>query len=185
VTARPGAHAEWVADIERRLEAIDERFVDVNRFLLEALTAGTNADPASTSMSRQLADLLNAVNRPASSPHADETKPAGPPGNTRVDELTSLAAWVNWAATAFDLSERWPSCWYRHEGLVFEMQSLRRWHVALATQLTSDPSAPTIWSEALHRVAEHSARRIAQRCLSTHRGSQPLDPIPDDAPHDR
>ena len=76
---------------------------------------------------------------------------------------------------AFDLSERWPSCWHRHEGLVFEMQSLRRWHVALRTDPATDPSSAIRWSEALHRVNAESARHIAQRCLSTHRDAPPLD----------
>jgi hypothetical protein len=78
---------------------------------------------------------------------------------------------------AFDLSERWPSCWHRHEGLVFEMQSLRRWHLALRTDPDTDPSSAIRWSEALHRVNTQSARHIAQRCLSTHRDAPPLDPI--------
>jgi len=78
---------------------------------------------------------------------------------------------------AFDLSERWPSCWHRHERLVFEMQSLRRWHVALRTDLATDPSSAIRWSEALHRVNTQSARHIAQRCLSTHRDAPPLDLI--------
>jgi hypothetical protein len=100
-------------------------------------------------------------------------------GDQQGDELASLAAWVNWVAMAFDLSERWPSCWHRHEGLVFEMQSLRRWHVALRTDPATDPSSAIRWSEALHRVNAQSARHIAQRCLSTHRDAPPLDLIPD------
>ena len=167
-----------VAGIELRLAAIDDRLDDVNRWLLDTLTLSAQAQAADPSVPHELAGLVSRLEHSAASPSAGET-PAEPSGGQEGADLPSLAAWVNWVATAFDLSERWPSCWYRHEGLAFEMQSLRRWHVALSAQLASDPTSATRWSEALHRVGAQSARRIAQRCLSTHRDAPSLDQIPD------
>jgi hypothetical protein len=180
MTSRSTEMARRMAGIELHLAGVDDRFDAINRWLLDAPTASARAHPTVASASRHVADFLDGVERSAASPGAEETSvdsPGGPEGGA----ITSLATWVNWVAMAFDLSERWPSCWYRHEGLVFEMHSLRRWHIALGAQLASDPTSATRWSEALHRVAAQSARHIAQRCLSTHRDAPALDPVRVDA----
>jgi hypothetical protein len=181
MTARADELERRVAAIELRLAAIDVTVDDVRRWLIEMLTSGEYARLGGTSEAEAQKRLLNALKHSAASTAADLILPVSS-GEQEVVGLASLAAWVNWVAMAFDLSERWPSCWYRHEGLVFEMQSLRRWHVALRSELASDPISATRWSEALHRVNAQSARHIAQRCLSTHRDAPPLDSIAVEVP---
>jgi hypothetical protein len=181
MTARADEMERRVSAVELRLAAIDVLLDDVRRWLIETLTSSEHARRRGTSEGEAQNRLLNALEHSAASAAADTILPVSS-GDQEVVGLASLAAWVNWAAMAFDLSERWPSCWHRHEGLVFEMQSLRRWHVALRNELASDPISATRWSEALHRVNAQSARHIAQRCLSTHRDAPCLDPMPVDVP---
>jgi hypothetical protein len=176
MTARADEAERRLAAIELRLEGIDIFIADARRWLVDSLMTGERERPLTTSEAAARDRLLNAVEQSDASIAADAILPASSGDQDSVG-LASLAGWVNWVAMAFDLSERWPSCWHRHEGLVFEMQSLRRWHVALRTDPASDPSTALRWSEALHRVNAQSARHIAQRCLSTHRDAPPLDPI--------
>jgi len=178
MTARADEAERRLAAIELRLEGIDILLEDARRWLLDSLMAGERDRLLTPSGAAMRDRLLNAAEQSAASVVADSIVPPSY-GDHESVELASLAAWVNWVAMAFDLSERWPSCWYRHEGLVFEMQSLRRWHVALRTDLATDPSSAIRWSEALHRVNTESARHIAQRCLSTHRDAPPLDSVTD------
>jgi hypothetical protein len=178
MTARADEAERRLAAIDLRLDGIDILLADARRWLIDSLMAGEHARLRTTSEAAARDRLLNALEHSGLSLAAEATLPLSS-GDQQGDELASLAAWVNWVAMAFDLSERWPSCWHRHEGLVFEMQSLRRWHVALRTDPATDPSSAIRWSEALHRVNAQSARHIAQRCLSTHRGAPPLDLIPD------
>jgi len=179
MTARADEAERRLAAIELRLEGIDSFIEDARRWLVDSLRTGARERPLTTSEAEARDRLLKAAEHSAASVVAGAILPASY-GDQESFELASLAAWVNWVAMAFDLSERWPSCWYRHEGLVFEMQSLRRWHVALRTDLATDPSSAIRWSEALHRVNTESARHIAQRCLSTHRDAPPLDVITPD-----
>jgi hypothetical protein len=181
MTARADEAERRLAAIELRLEGIDVFVADARRWLIDSLRTGERRRPLTTSEAEARDRLLNAAEHSAAPVVADAIVAASL-GDRESFELGSLSAWVNWVAMAFDLSERWPSCWYRHEGLVFEMQSLRRWHVALRTALAADPSSAIRWSEALHRVNTESARHIAQRCLSTHRDPPPLDAITGDHP---
>ncbi len=183
MTARADDAERRLAGIELRLEGIDAFVADARRWLIDSLRTGERDRPLTTSEAAARDRLLNAAVQSDASVAADAIVPPTY-GDHESVELTALAAWVNWVAMAFDLSERWPSCWYRHQGLVFEMHSLRRWHVALRTDLTTDPSSAIRWSEALHRVDAQSARHIAQRCLSTHRDAPPLDAITVDPPND-
>ena len=176
MTARADEAERRLAAIEVRLEGIDVFVADARRWLIDSLRTGERERPLTTSEAAARGRLLKAAEQSAASIAADAILPPSSADQESV-ELASLAAWVNWVAMAFDLSERWPSCWHRHEGLVFEMRSLRRWHVALHTDLATDPSSAVRWSEALHRVNAQSARHIAQRCLSTHRDAPPLDPV--------
>jgi hypothetical protein len=176
MTARADEAERRLAAIELRLEGIDVFVADARRWLIDSLRTGERERPLTTSEAEARDRLLKAAEQSGASIAADAILPPSSADQENVG-LASLAAWVNWVAMAFDLSERWPSCWYRHEGLVFEMHSLRRWHVALRTDLATDPSSAIRWSEALHRVNTQSARHIAQRCLSTHRDAPPLDPI--------
>jgi hypothetical protein len=181
MTARADDAERRLAAIELRLEGIDTFVADARRWLIDSLRASERERPLTTSEAEARDRLITAVEHSAASVVADAITPPSY-GDQESFVLASLAAWVNWVAMAFDLSERWPSCWHRHEGLVFEMQSLRRWHVALRTDLATDPSSAIRWSEALHRVNAESARHIAQRCLSTHRDAPPLDPISVEVP---
>ena len=176
MTARADEAERRLAAIEHRLEGIDTLLEDARRWLLDSLMAGERDRLLTPSEAATRDRLLNALEQSGASITTDALLPPSS-GDQESVGLASLAAWVNWVAMAFDLSERWPSCWYRHEGLVFEMHSLRRWHVALRTDLATDPSSAIRWSEALHRVNTQSARHIAQRCLSTHRDAPPLDPV--------
>ena len=176
MTARADEAERRLAAIELRLEGIDSFIADARRWLLDSLMAGERARLRTPSEAAARDRMLNALEQSDTSIAADAILPPSS-GDQEGVGLASLAAWVNWVAMAFDLSERWPSCWHRHEGLVFEMQSLRRWHVALRTDPATDPSSAIRWSEALHRVNAQSARHISQRCLSTHRDAPPLDLI--------
>ena len=176
MTARADEAERRLAAIELRLEGIDILLEDARRWLLDSLRTGERDRLLTPSEAATRDRLLNAMEQSGASITVDAILPPSS-GDQESVELASLAGWVNWVAMAFDLSERWPSCWHRHQGLVFEMQSLRRWHVALRTDLATDPSSAIRWSEALHRVNTQSARHIAQRCLSTHRDAPPLDPI--------
>jgi hypothetical protein len=176
MTARADEAERRLAAIELRLEGIDVFVADARRWLIDSLRTGERERPLTTSEAEARDRLLKAAEQSGASIAADAILPPSSADQENV-VLASLAAWVNWVAMAFDLSERWPSCWYRHEGLVFEMQSLRRWHVALRTDLATDPSSAIRWSDALHRINAQSARHIAQRCLSTHRDAPPLDLI--------
>jgi hypothetical protein len=178
MTARADEAERRLAAIEHRLEGIDILLEDARRWLLDSLMAGERDRLLTPSEAATRDRLLNAVEQSGASITADAILPPSSADQESVG-LASLAAWVNWVAMAFDLSERWPSCWYRHEGLVFAMQSLRRWHVALRTDPATHPSSAIRWTEALHRVNTESARRIAQRCLSTHRDAPPLDSVAD------
>jgi hypothetical protein len=179
MTARAEEAERRLAVIELRLEGIDVFVADARRWLIDSLRMGERERPLTTSEAEARDRLLKAAEQSGASTAADAILPPSSADQENVG-LASLAVWVNWVAMAFDLSERWPSCWYRHEGLVFEMHSLRRWHVALRTDLATDPSSAIRWSEALHRVNTQSARHIAQRCLSTHRDAPPLDVITPD-----
>jgi hypothetical protein len=176
MTARADEAERRLAAIELRLEGVDSFIADARRWLVDSLRTGERERPLTTSEAEARDRLLKAAEQSGASIAADAILPPSSSDEENVG-LASLAAWVNWVTMAFDLSERWPSCWHRHEGLVFEMQSLRRWHAALRTDLAADPSSAIRWSEALHRVNAESARHIAQRCLSTHRDAPPLDPI--------
>lgn len=152
-----------VTELERRVADIDHRFEAIAWCLADALADDRFPDPAARELARTLAQATTAAPGPgdAGGDDAGDAAPIAPPDG--------LTAWVTWVTTAFDLTERWPPCWSLHEGLRFEMSGLRGWHMALSGTLAGDPSAPLRWSQALHRVADESARRIAQRCLGSHR----------------
>jgi hypothetical protein len=100
------------------------------------------------------------------------------------EEFVSLLDWVNWMARAFALSERFPSCWYKHEGVVVALRALRHWHSALQRGGSSDPSATILWVDAIYRINDRLLRPIAQRCLSSHRSDPDLDrPTEDELLH--
>jgi hypothetical protein len=91
------------------------------------------------------------------------------------EEFASLLDWVNWMARAFALSERFPSCWYKHEGVVVALRALRHWHSALQRGGSSDPSSTILWVDAVYRVNDRMLRPVAQHCLSNHSDAPHLD----------
>jgi hypothetical protein len=105
-------------------------------------------------------------------------------GTAENEQFASLLDWVNWMARAFALSERFPSCWYKHEGVVVSLRALRHWHSALQRGGSSDPSSTILWVDAVYRINDRLLRPIAQRCLSNHRGEPDLDrPTEDELLH--
>jgi hypothetical protein len=96
------------------------------------------------------------------------------------DDFVSLLDWVNWMARAFALSERFPSCWYKHEGAVVTLRALRHWHTSLQRGGSSDPSSTILWVDAIYRINDRLLRPIAQRCLSSHRSDPDLDRLTED-----
>ncbi len=96
------------------------------------------------------------------------------------DDVASLLDWVNWMARAFALSERFPSCWYKHEGVVVALRALRHWHSALLRGGSSDPSSTILWVEAVYRINDRMLRPVAQHCLSNHRDAPHLDRATED-----
>ncbi len=99
--------------------------------------------------------------------------PAAPwralPPVDRQRDFLALALWVHWLINAYDLSERWPACWFRHEGLVEILRALRRWHMALSAELAGDPKAASDWHDALSRTVDRNMLAVTQRCLTAHR----------------
>jgi hypothetical protein len=91
------------------------------------------------------------------------------------EDFASLLGWVNWMARAFALSERFPSCWFKHEGVVVALRALRHWHSALQRGGSSDPSSTILWVDAVYRIHDRMLRPIAQHCLSNHRDAPDLD----------
>ena len=73
------------------------------------------------------------------------------------------------------LSERFPSCWYKHEGVVVALRALRHWHSALHREGSTTPSSTILWVDAVYRINDRMLRPVAQRCLSTHRDAPDLD----------
>ncbi|MHB8489529.1 MAG: hypothetical protein ACYDC4_10140 [Candidatus Dormibacteria bacterium] len=99
------------------------------------------------------------------------------------EDFVSLLGWVNWMARAFALSERFPSCWCKHEGAVVALRALRHWHAALQRGGSSDPSSTILWVDAIYRINDRLLRPIAQRCLSNHRSDPDLDRPTEDELH--
>lgn len=114
-------------------------------------------------------------------PNSTSTAESAPSHALRLTDgqrdLAALAWWVTWLVNAYDLSERWPACWYRHEGLVATLRALRRWHRALGNELAADPKAATDWHDALARTVDGNIAPVTQRCLTTHRASERVAPV--------
>jgi hypothetical protein len=144
---------------------------------IAALTKWTaQLDVALASVAGEVADLRARVGEPR---HAAASEPsegtAAVEGAPPRDDFVSLLDWVNWMARAFALSERFPSCWYKHEGVVVALRALRHWHATLQRGGSSDPSSTILWVDAVYRINDRLLRPIAQRCLSTHRDAPDLD----------
>ena len=144
---------------------------------IAALTKWTaQLDVALASVAGEVADLRARVGEPrnaaVSKPSESTVAIEGAPPS---DDFVSLLDWVDWMARAFALSERFPSCWYKHEGAVVALRALRHWHTALQRGGSSDPSSTILWVDAVYRINDRMLRPIAQRCLSTHRDAPDLD----------
>ena len=133
-------------------------------------------DVGLASVAGEIAELRTRLDDPQ--PAAGSPVPAktGIVENAQASEdFVSLLDWVDWMARAFALSERFPSCWYKHEGVVVALRALRHWHATLQRGGSSDPSSTILWVDAVYRINDRLLRPIAQRCLSTHRDAPDLD----------
>ncbi len=144
---------------------------------IEALTKwAAQLDVGLASVAGEVAELRTRVGDLS---NAAAPQPGGSPAAAECaqpsDSLGSFVDWVDWLARAFGLSERFPSCWHKHEGVVAALQALRRWHAALQRGESSDPTSAILWMDAVMRVEDRLLRRISQRCLSTHRDPPGID----------
>ena len=139
-------------------------------------------DVGLASVAGEVADLRARLGEPRNANVSEPSETtAAIEGAPQSDDLVSLLDWVNWMARAFALSERFPSCWYKHEGAVVALRALRRWHATLQRGGSSDPSSTILWVDALYRINDRMLRPIAQHCLSNHRDAPNLDrPTEDD-----
>lgn len=153
---------------------VRERVVELTRWhaKLELACAATTDEVA------KLRSRLDAL--PATIPERGAIPWRALGTQSRRQELGELAVWVTWLVNAYDLQDRWPACWYRHEGLVEVLRALRRWHAALTTELIGDAPAATLWHEALHRTVDCTMLAVTQRCLTSHRETSVLAALSDD-----
>jgi hypothetical protein len=133
-------------------------------------------DVGLASVAGEVADLRARFGEPRNATVSEPSETtAAIEGAPQSDDLVSLLDWVNWMARAFALSERFPSCWYKHEGVVVALRALRRWHSALQRGGSSDPSSTILWVDAVYRINDRMLRPVAQHCLSNHRDAPHLD----------
>ena len=156
---------------------------DVDQRVTRALEVATDADRAWQAVSPKIARMDRmAPTRTSLGTAGAATERDAPPTDT-----AALVAWVRWLVSAYDLAEGWPACWDRHPGLVANLSGLRRWHIALTTQVDTNPAAVSSWHDALYRCNERWVRHAASRCLASHREARPLDgevgTISRDPPH--
>jgi hypothetical protein len=142
-------------------------------------------DVGLASVAEEVAELRTRLNDPQHAAVSPADVSNGIVENAQSSEaFVSLLDWVNWMARAFALSERFPSCWYKHEGAVMALRALRHWHSALQRGGSSDPSSTILWVDAIYRINDRLLRPIAQRCLSNHRSDPDLDrPTEDELLH--
>jgi len=133
-------------------------------------------DVGLASVAGEVADLRARVGDPPTAAVSEPTVSiAAVEGAQSNDGLVSFVGWVDWLARAFGLSERFPSCWYQHEGVVVALRALRHWHSALQREGSSDPSSTILWVDAVYRINDRMLRPVAQHCLSNHRDAPDLD----------
>jgi hypothetical protein len=133
-------------------------------------------DVGLASVAGEVAELRTRLDDPQHAAVSPTDVSSGTPENAQPSEdFVSLLDWVNWMARAFALSERFPSCWYKHEGAMVALRALRHWHTALQRGGSSDPSSTILWVDAIYRINDRLLRPIAQRCLSNHRDEPDLD----------
>jgi len=155
------------AGLLQRLEGFDKRLTAFEDRIASAHEKAAHADAGRKALSRKLEGLRGDLT-------AHERAHAGAIGGHQTGppaDSAGLLEWVAWLVPAYDLSEQWPLCWYRHEGLVTQLLALRRWHAALRTEHASDPAAPFAWHEALYKLSTRASRFITQTCLATHRAA--------------
>ena len=133
-------------------------------------------DVGLASVAGEVAELRVRLNHPRhAAVSATEVSSVTAENEQSSEDFVSLLDWVNWMARAFALSERFPSCWFKHEGAVVALRALRRWHTALQRGDSSDPSSTILWVDAVYRINDRMLRPIAQHCLSNHRDPPDVD----------
>jgi len=133
-------------------------------------------DVGLASVAGEVADLRTRLDDPRHPAVSPAEVSGGIAENAQLSQdFMSLLDWVNWMARAFALSERFPSCWYKHEGAVVALRALRHWHATLQRGGSSDPSSTILWVDAIYRINDRMLRPVAQHCLSNHRDAPDLD----------
>ena len=133
-------------------------------------------DVGLASVAGEVAELRTRLDDPQHAADSPASTSSGIADNAQPSEdFLSLLGWVNWMARAFALSERFPSCWYKHEGAVVALRALRHWHAELQPGGSSDPSSTILWVDAVFRISDRMLRPIAQGCLSKHRDPPDVD----------
>jgi hypothetical protein len=124
-------------------------------------------DIACASITEEVADLrtLLAAGSPATSTTA---RPGSVEAAIDGDSLVNVAVWVEWLVNSYRLGDRFPECWYLHDGLVEVLCAMQRWHSTLKRDQRGDPSHLVLWVDALYRLDDRLFARITQRCLSSH-----------------
>jgi len=152
----------------KKSQTIKEQLTDVKRWITRLEHRWAETAEAVDELRKRLDNLPAVVAAAAIVPwHALEQ-------SDRRSEAANLAPWVTWLVNAYDLSDRWPGCWFQHEGLVETLRALRRWHAALTTELAADPKAATNWHDALFRTVDKNLQPVTHRCLTSHRESEPF-----------
>jgi len=149
---------------------------------IAALTKwGAQLDVGLASVAGEVAELRTRLDDSQHAADSPASVSSGVAENAQSGEdFVSLLDWVNWMARAFALSERFPSCWYKHEGVVVALRALRHWHAALQRGGSRDPSSTILWVDAVYRINDRLLRPIAQGCLSNHRDPPDVDRPTDD-----
>jgi hypothetical protein len=119
--------------------------VDYLLLLLEPSLTG----PGGASEPAPAATTASAAPRPAS---AHVWRTLTPTEAARAWE--SLTGWVDWLINRYQLDDTLPSCWYRHEPMVDELDALRAAWTAAYLDAAARPTEPAYWLDMLHRSLE-------------------------------
>lgn len=127
-----------------------------------------------------LADLRSAVTKLIDTKAGDdEQKALRRPWHLLTGEQAErrwadLRDWVAWLVVRNNIGPKEiPNCWYRHVGLVDELDALR-WAWLDTTKPESKGTDPVWWREALHRSRTRWPLFNPNGCATTHTATRPL-----------
>ena len=131
--------------------SIEERLSTVERALALLVEQAGAADAASPQPNRSL-------DNPHTVPEAQRTA-----------AWRDLAGWLEWLVTTYELNDQWPTCWYRHAGLVEEAVALCKWHRFATGHPSAAPADATLWHDGCWRFRQRALGDVRTRCRSGHR----------------